>query len=121
MTHKVLEHLNHPERALSSINAILEENGLLIVTVPNGYGPYSLLFDHFRNKIASKIFPNVGYSDHVQAFTLSRILNLIKKAGFEVLKVQHSDFISLSAPTLTVIFLSQLQNGHSIALKELEL
>jgi len=81
---EVLEHLNHPEKALSSINAILKENGLLIVTVPNGYAPYSLLFDHFRNKIASKIFPTkVGYSDHVQVFTLSRILNLIKKAGLK--------------------------------------
>ena len=89
-----LEHLNHPERALSSINRVLKEDGLFIVTVPNGYGPYSLIFDHFRNKVLSKIFPKIGLSDHVQAFTLSKIGSLIKMAGFEVLNVNHSDFIS---------------------------
>ena len=72
----------------------MKENGLLIATVPNGYGLYSLLFDHFRNKIVSKIFPKIGHSDHAQAFTLSKISNLMKTAGFEVLNVNYSDFIS---------------------------
>ena len=91
---EVLEHLKHPENVLNSINEILKEDGLLIVTVPNGYGPYSLIYDHFRNKVLSKIFPKIGRSDHVQAFTLSKITNLLKEAGFEVLNVKHSDFIS---------------------------
>ena len=91
---EVLEHLNYPERALRSINRVLKEYGLLIVTVPNGYGPFSLIFDHFRDKVVSKIFPKIGLSDHVQTFTLSGICNLIKEAGFEVLNVNHSDFIS---------------------------
>ena len=76
---EVLEHLNHPERALNSINDVLKEEGLLIVSVPNGYGPYSLISDHFRNKVISKIFPKIGPSDNVQAFTLSKISNLIKE------------------------------------------
>lgn len=88
-----LEHLNHPEYALNLINRVLKEEGLLIVTVPNGYGPYSLIFDHFWNKVISKILPKIRLSDHVQTFTLSRICNLIKEAGFEVLNVNHSDFI----------------------------
>ena len=91
---EVLEHLNHPEKALNLINRVLKENGLFIVTVPNGYGPYSLIFDHFRNKVISKIFPKIGLSDHVQAFTLSKIYNLIRDAGFEVLNINHADFIS---------------------------
>ena len=90
----VLEHLMHPKKVLNQINEILKEYGLLIVTVPNGYGPYSLIFDHFRNKVLSKIFSKIGLSDHIQAFTLSRITTLLKEAGFEILNVNHSDFIS---------------------------
>ena len=91
---EVLEHLKYPEKALTSINVTLKDGGLLIVTVPNGYGPYSLIYDQFRNKVVFKIFPKVGISDHVQAFTLPKICNLIKEVGFEVLKINHSDFIS---------------------------
>lgn len=91
---EVLEHLNHPEKTLNSINGILKESGLLIVTVPNGYGPFSLISDHFRNNVICKVFPKIGLSDHVQAFTLSKISNLLREAGFEVLNVKHSDFIS---------------------------
>lgn len=91
---EVLEHLNHPEKALKSINKILKENGVLVITVPNGFGPYSLIFDYFRNKVICKIFPRITPSGHVQAFTLSKINNLIKEVGFEVLNVNHSDFIS---------------------------
>jgi|LGVF01.1.fsa_nt_gb ubiquinone biosynthesis O-methyltransferase len=91
---EVLEHLNRPEKALNSINEVLKENGILIVTVPNGYGPYSLIFDYFRNKVICKIFPKITFSDHIQAFTLSKINKIIKKAGFENLNVNHSDFVS---------------------------
>lgn len=91
---EVLEHLNQPQRALNSINEVLKEEGLLIATVPNGYGPYSLIFDHFRNKVVSKTFPKIGLSDHIQAFTLTQISNLIKESGFEILNTSNSDFIS---------------------------
>jgi ubiquinone biosynthesis O-methyltransferase len=91
---EVFEHLKHPKNALNLINKILKENGLLVATVPNGYGIYSLLFDHFRNKVVSKIFPKIELSDHVQAFTLPRISNLLNETGFEILNINHSDFIS---------------------------
>jgi len=90
---EVLEHLKNPHKALNLINKVLKENGLLIVTVPNGHGPYSLTFDHFRNKIFSKIFP-IKPSDHIQTFTLSDISNLLNNTGFQILETQHSDFIS---------------------------
>ncbi len=90
---EVLEHLKNPQRALSSIHGVLKRNGLLIVTVPNGLGPYSLIFDHFRNKVISKIF-SIKASDHIQTFTLSDISHLLKLCGFKILEIQHSDFIS---------------------------
>jgi len=91
---EVLEHLNHPDRALNSINKVLKDDGLLIVTVPNGYGPYCLIRDHFRNKIICKISPKSAFSSHVQAFSLFKISSLLNKTGFEILNINHSDFIS---------------------------
>jgi hypothetical protein len=53
-----------------------------------------LIRDYFRNKVVRKIFPKCEFSNHVQAFTLSKISTLLKEAGFDVLNVKHSDFIS---------------------------
>ena len=92
---EVLEHLHSPHKALNLINKILKNKGLLIVTVPNGYGPYSLMADHLRNKVISKI-SNIQPSEHVKTFRLYNIRNLIKEAGFEIIKINHSDFISFS-------------------------
>lgn len=91
---EVLEHVKHPGVVLSLINKALRQNGPLIVTVPNGFGLYSLLHDSFRNKIVYRIFPRAGRSAHAQVYTLARITNLIGEAGFEVLQIRHSDFIS---------------------------
>ena len=90
---EVLEHLKYPHKALNLIKGILRNNGLLIITVPNGYGPYSLIADHLRNKVISRI-SNIQPSEHVKTFSLSNIRNLIEEAGFEILKINHSDFIS---------------------------
>jgi len=90
---EVLEHLNSPHKALNLIKKILRNKGLLIITVPNGYGPYSLIADHLRNKVISRI-SNIQPSEHVKTFSLSNIRNLIEEAGFEILKINHSDFIS---------------------------
>lgn len=90
---EILEHLNHPEYALNLIYSKLRDKGLLIVTVPNGYGPYSLIHDHFRGRVVSKLF-EYPLTDHVQFFTVSKISNLINAAGFDILNINHSDFIS---------------------------
>lgn len=91
---EVLEHLRNPEKVLNSINKILKINALLILTVPNGYGLYSLLYDHFRNKIVHPILPRIGKSGHIQSFTLYKVKKLVADAGFDLIDVKHSDIIS---------------------------
>ncbi len=91
---EVLEHLHHPEKALNSIDKALKEAGILIASVPNGYGPYSLVSDHLRNKLARKIFPRLERSYHFQSFTSKRIKRLMSEAGFDVLTVRSSNFLS---------------------------
>jgi ubiquinone biosynthesis O-methyltransferase len=39
---EVLEHLDHPEKLLRVIYDTIKDNGLLVVTVPNGVGPREL-------------------------------------------------------------------------------
>lgn len=74
---------------------MLKDKGILVVTVPNGYGLYSLIYDHFRNKVLARIISEkVGPSLHLQTFSLGRIKKSIEEAGFEVLKIGNSDFVS---------------------------
>jgi len=94
---ETLEHLHHPEKALSEAFRALREGGLLMITVPNGYGLHDLLFHHLRDLMAG-VVPRLPSSEsvggHVQAFTLARIVRLIEEAGFKVVKAMKADFLS---------------------------
>ena len=91
---EVLEHLRHPAKASNLIHRILKKGGILIVTVPNGYGLYCWIYDRFRNRIASKIVPKLGRSEHIQWFTVGQIQRLLDHAKFKFIWLQNSDFIS---------------------------
>lgn len=91
---EVLEHLKNPEKVLRLIKESLKEKGILILTIPNGYGPYSLIFDHLRTKVLFKIFPKIKPSSHFNFFSFVRINNLLKKQGFKILRTQNSNFLS---------------------------
>lgn len=36
---EVLEHLAHPERLLNNLRELISEDGIVIITIPNGFGP----------------------------------------------------------------------------------
>ncbi|MCL0048701.1 methyltransferase domain-containing protein [Dehalococcoidia bacterium] len=91
---EVLEHLRDSENTLYSVSRVLKKGGILVVTVPNGYGLYSLIYDQFRNRIVSKILPQIGLSSHIQSFTLAGMERLISRGGFRIYKIRNSDFIS---------------------------
>jgi len=111
---EVLEHLHRPESLLEELRFLLKENGLLIVTVPNGIGPRELLvtrpFIKIRNnngfswRVVSSIKKSLGYSgttiqsaasdlDHIQFFTKSKLQNLATLSGFEIIKLKSSNFV----------------------------
>ncbi|MFQ5874943.1 MAG: methyltransferase domain-containing protein [Dehalococcoidia bacterium] len=94
---EILEHLHCPERALHEASKMLAEGGWLIVTVPNGYGLYDLLFHHLRDLVARVVSPlpsSERVGGHVQAFTLGKIKRLTEEAGFTVVKAAKADFLS---------------------------
>jgi 2-polyprenyl-3-methyl-5-hydroxy-6-metoxy-1,4-benzoquinol methylase len=102
---EVLEHLRDPESLLADALRLVVQNGLLIVTVPNGYGLFELdariysllnldfMFNtlySFRRKLLRKPNPAplISSSDdttgHVQRFTLEKLREMFRKYGLNV-------------------------------------
>lgn len=90
---EVLEHVKEPERLLAIINRVLKKDGVLIITVPNGFGPYSLVMDHFRNDVLCRIV-SIPVSEHINYFSKNKIDKLLTYSGFKIKKCVKSDFIS---------------------------
>jgi SAM-dependent methyltransferase len=116
---EVLEHLDSPETLVSASLPYLAERGLLIVTVPNGYGEFEL---DRRLYAALKLESVVGWlrsvfgkdgsgrrgagsdeqSPHIQRFTLSRLREIFDRHGLEL--VQSRGTSLTSGPLIAHLF-----------------
>ena len=111
---EVLEHLNNPGSLLKQLFEILKDDGILLVTVPNGTGPRESLvtkpFLKLRRKnnwawrSVLKLKKTLGYSgttiqsdadnlDHIQFFTRDQLNKLSQENGFNIQKIESSNFI----------------------------
>lgn len=111
---EVLEHLNQPGRLLGELLPILKDQGILLVTVPNGKGPREVLVTkpmlRLRKKnnwvwrLTLKAKSLLGYSgttiqseadnlDHIQFFTYKELLLLASETGFKIDTIKSSNFI----------------------------
>lgn len=116
---EVLEHLHHPEHLLHLLHQSLKNEGVLIVTVPNGLGPRELFVTRpiqrlqHRNGISWKMMNGLkrllGYTgatvqsgaddlSHIQFFTLRNLRRLAKSSGFRVDIIRPSNFIEQVFP-----------------------
>ncbi len=129
---EVLEHLFQPEELLKVIYSSLKENGILIVTVPNGRGPRELFVTRpiqalqknngFAWRIMSRIKSGMGYKGitvqsaaddlmHVQFFTTSSLKKLALQTGFKIEKIVATNFIEQVFPFSLIMKRSRtLQN-----------
>jgi 2-polyprenyl-3-methyl-5-hydroxy-6-metoxy-1,4-benzoquinol methylase len=94
---EVLEHLPDPQQMLDQAARLLDRQGILIVTVPNGYGEFEIdsaiyrtlhlqkVVDRFARRTAALASTDNSDSGHVQFFTRSRLHRLFKQAGFRTL------------------------------------
>lgn len=96
---EVLEHIEDPLDFLKEIYRLCENNGFLIVTVPNGYSVKEMVtrvihgsakssrtitrFVKWYRKITNRDSA-FNESQHVQWFTLKRIRVLLEEAGFTI-------------------------------------
>lgn len=111
---EVLEHLTAPDQLLKVIYQTLDDNGILIVTVPNGKGPRELLVtrpvialqqkDNWMWKLVKNIKALFGYRGttlqssaddltHIQFFTKSSLQQLAKATNFRIVRFERTNFI----------------------------
>jgi len=91
---EVLEYLDQPEKIVAKLKNYLVPGGYLIVTIPNGYGPWEL-----KNKIVKiATFNNVKDKEcghkHVQFFTLNVFKKLFFRNDYTLIKFGKSDSFS---------------------------
>ena len=81
---EVMEHLFDDEKFIKSARAILKQDGVLILTVPN------LVFGGNRLRMLFGMTPTFAYAPyHYHMYTRSTLENLLRRNGFEI-----SDFTS---------------------------
>lgn len=111
---EVLEHLQQPEILLQTAYELLKEKGILLATVPNGYGPREVLVTKPMQWLYTKggrlldvvifIKKTLGYKgttiqsaaehlEHIQFFTPKSIKKLAITSRFRFYKLQNADFI----------------------------
>ncbi|HKQ30779.1 MAG TPA: class I SAM-dependent methyltransferase [Burkholderiales bacterium] len=111
---EVLEHVDDPEKFLEWIRERLSERGRVVLTVPNGYGPFELmscaqgvlqclgiyavlraLRRRFRRAPAVEASTPVtlAASPHVNFFSCRALRRLFRRSGFEVVRFRSRTFL----------------------------
>jgi len=111
---EVLEHLNDPGKLLEVLHQSVHDDGILIVTVPNGKGARERLVtkpiikmqknNGLTWKIVQKIKKGLGYSGttvqsdaddltHIQFFTKNDLEKLAQQHRFSIVKFGKTNFV----------------------------
>jgi 2-polyprenyl-3-methyl-5-hydroxy-6-metoxy-1,4-benzoquinol methylase len=111
---EVLEHLNEPGKLLGVLYQSIHDDGILIVTVPNGKGPRELLVtrpvinmqkkNNWVWKMVQGVKKMFGYKGttvqssaddltHIQFFTKKSLENLAQSNKFKIVKFGKTNFV----------------------------
>jgi SAM-dependent methyltransferase len=96
----IIEHLLFPENLLRKLRAIVKKDGVILITIPNGYGPYELFYQTPMRLLPrlSSLFgrPNTSADPHVHKhnFSFKTFSTLMGDHSLYIEKVEHSDFMS---------------------------
>ncbi len=101
---EVLEHVLDPDALVANIARHLKPGGLLLVTTPNGYGPWELSnylrphhvarrWNWLRRAIGKPPYTAGTGPDHCQHYTRGRLLSLFRRHGLAVHRFMNSDFV----------------------------
>jgi SAM-dependent methyltransferase len=104
---EVLEHLSDPEDLLRSVLPYVDAAGVLIVTVPNGFGAYELDARFYRISgmagLVDRLYPApaeeiIGSTDdqspHIQRFTPGRMLGMFQRHDLRLLAARGTSIAS---------------------------
>lgn len=109
---EVLEHTQSPDLVIQTIDRVLKEDGIHILTIPNGYCLCELVFSRLLSKGGSSTraykslrplykfltgvptsssFPFCLSSLHLQFFSLNRLRKLVGRYGYTISTISHAD------------------------------
>jgi 2-polyprenyl-3-methyl-5-hydroxy-6-metoxy-1,4-benzoquinol methylase len=103
---EVLEHLERPAELLTASARLMDPDGILIVTVPNGYGEFEIDSWIYRKLSLQRIVDTLaekhevlGATDniedgHIQFFTRSRLRRLFNAAGLITFREGAGSFLA---------------------------
>jgi 2-polyprenyl-3-methyl-5-hydroxy-6-metoxy-1,4-benzoquinol methylase len=103
---EVLEHLERPAEMLTASARLMNKEGILIVTVPNGYGEFEIDSWIFRRLHLQKLVDAFARpreilsatdnqdSGHIQFFTRSRLRRLFDEAGLVSFREGAASFLA---------------------------
>ena len=111
----IFEHLFSPENLFRKLPELVKRDGIILITIPNGYGPYEL-FDELPMRLPAKVYHNflrrrdISASPHVhkQNFTFKAFTNLMNDSGIRIEEVKHSDFMTFWPILRMIDFLARI-------------
>jgi 2-polyprenyl-3-methyl-5-hydroxy-6-metoxy-1,4-benzoquinol methylase len=106
----VLEHLRDPAAALARLLPHLEEEGRVLISVPN-VAAWTIRAELLAGRFD---YEPSGILDetHLRFFTRASIVRLVEDAGLEVLRVEQNPHVVRAAKRLVIALRSR--NGHGI-------
>ena len=124
---EVLEHLVSPDSIIKLANKMLKDDGIFVVTVPNGRGPRELLVTRpviwirdnggflfsFLIKIkllfkfkGETIHSKSNHLDHINFFTIKHLHQMADNNGFKIEKIGKGNFLADVFPVSLISRLS---------------
>jgi len=114
---EVLEHVPNPLELLVQAKAKIDSHGVIIITVPNGLGSFEV--EHRLWGLASKILKvhakparrsrvprdtlnPLATSPHIHFFTYHRFLDLLERAGLQVVRFRGRTFLGGPVSSLLI-------------------
>jgi SAM-dependent methyltransferase len=101
---EVMEHVLDPDALLANIVRHMAPGGLLVVTTPNGYGPWELSnyvrprhvmrrWNWLRRLAGRPPYAAGTGPDHCQHYTRGRLVRLFQHHGLDIHRFMNSDFL----------------------------
>lgn len=109
---EVFEHITHPPSLVSNIARHMREGSRLIVTVPNGYGPWQTLdrlsirthirkSNLLRRLLRKPLYVKQEGRDHCQFYTKSRLTRIFADQSFRLVAFGKSNSVLSISPRLS--------------------
>lgn len=111
---EVFEHITHPPALVANIARHMREGSRLIVTVPNGYGPWQTLdrlsirtrvrkSNLLRRLLHKPLYAKQVGRDHCQFYTRSRLIRIFADQSLRLIAFGKSNSIFSISPRLSAM------------------